>query len=177
MAHTYSQDLEYRFNTLHSNFIETQQEVGQLSANILSINKKMHSSTTAPVTTSIEEVKQDITTHIESVATMICAKMYIPVDVPLFGPPLHTEGENSSHSQNFHPRHFQCDLRHPRVDVKKFDGSDPTGWVTQMEHYFSLYGITNELAKLHYGVLHLDKECWKGRKIPTKGMWLGHTLW
>jgi hypothetical protein len=44
------------------------------------------------------------------------------------------------------------------VDVTKFDGSDPTGWVTQMEHYFSLYGIMNELAKLRYGVLHLDQE-------------------
>jgi hypothetical protein len=30
-----------------------------------------------------------------------------------------------------------------------------------MENYFSLYGITDELAKLRYGVLHLDQECWK----------------
>jgi hypothetical protein len=47
------------------------------------------------------------------------------------------------------------------VDVTKFDSLDPTSWVTQMEHYFSLYGITNDLAKLWYGVLHLDKECWQ----------------
>jgi hypothetical protein len=47
------------------------------------------------------------------------------------------------------------------VDVTKFDGSDPTGRVTQMEHYFSLYGITDELAKLWYGFLHIDKECWQ----------------
>jgi hypothetical protein len=47
------------------------------------------------------------------------------------------------------------------VDVTKFDGSDPTGWVTQMEHYFSLYGITDDLAKLRYGVLHLDQERWQ----------------
>jgi hypothetical protein len=47
------------------------------------------------------------------------------------------------------------------VDVTKFDGSDPTRWVTQMEHYFSLYGITYEFAKLQYGVLHLDKEYWQ----------------
>jgi hypothetical protein len=47
------------------------------------------------------------------------------------------------------------------VDVTKFDGSDPTGWVTQMEHYFSLYNITDDLAKLRYGVLHLDQERWK----------------
>jgi hypothetical protein len=47
------------------------------------------------------------------------------------------------------------------VDVKKFDGSNPIDWVTQMEHYFSLYDITNELNKLQYGVLHLDEYCWK----------------
>jgi hypothetical protein len=51
--------------------------------------------------------------------------------------------------------------RLPRVEVNKFDGSDPTGWVTQMEHYFSLHGITDDLAKLRYGVLYLDLECWK----------------
>jgi hypothetical protein len=47
------------------------------------------------------------------------------------------------------------------VDVTKFDGSNPTSWVTQMEHYLSLYGITDELAKLWYGVLHLDQERWQ----------------
>jgi hypothetical protein len=58
------------------------------------------------------------------------------------------------------------------VDVTKFDGSDPIGWVTQMEHYFSLYGITDDLAKLRYGVLHLDQErwqWWKWRKNSCQG--------
>ena len=72
-----------------------------------------------------------------------------------------TEAETSSHSHTFHPYHFQHDLRLPRVDVTKFDGSDPTGWVTQMEHYLSLYNITNDLSKLQYGVLHLDQERWQ----------------
>jgi hypothetical protein len=58
------------------------------------------------------------------------------------------------------------------VDVTKFDGSDPTGWVTQMEHYFSLYNITDDLAKLWYGVLHLDQErwqWWQWRKTSRQG--------
>jgi hypothetical protein len=58
------------------------------------------------------------------------------------------------------------------VDVKKYDGSDPTDWVTQMEHYLSLYDITDELDKLQYGVLHLDQErwqWWKWRKNARKG--------
>jgi hypothetical protein len=58
------------------------------------------------------------------------------------------------------------------VDVTKFDGSDPSGCVTQMEQYFSLYGITDDLAKLRYGVLHLDQErwqWWKWRKTSRQG--------
>jgi hypothetical protein len=94
MAHTHSQDLEARFTTLHSNFIETQQEVRQLSANIATINQKMHYSIAA----SITELKQDTTTQLESVTTMICAKLHIPSDLPLSDPPLHTKSETSSHS-------------------------------------------------------------------------------
>jgi hypothetical protein len=56
---------------------------------------------------------------------------------------------------------FSRDLHPPRIEVNKFDGSDPTGWVTQMEHYFSLHGITDDLAKLRYGVLHLDPKRWQ----------------
>jgi hypothetical protein len=98
--------LEARFNTLHSNFTETQQEVRQLSANISTINKNMSSS----ITTSIEELnqdlKQDITTQLESVTMMICTKLHIPADPPLSDPPLHIEGETSSHSDNFSPITF-----------------------------------------------------------------------
>ena len=56
--------------------------------------------------------------------------------------------------------------------MTKFDGSDPTGWVTQIEHYFSLHDITYDLAKLQYGVLHLDQERWKWwqwRKTSRQG--------
>jgi hypothetical protein len=172
MAHTRSQDLEARFNTLQSNFTETQQEVRQLSANISTINKNMHSSIVASIMELKEDLKQDMTTQLESVASMICTKLHIPADPPLSDPPLHTEAETSSHSHNFQPHHFQRDLRLPRVDVTKFDGSDPTGWVTQMEHYFSLYDITDDLAKLRYGVLHLDQEhwqWWQWRKTARQG--------
>jgi hypothetical protein len=168
MAHTRSQDLEARFNTLHSNFTETQQEVRHINDNILCINQKTHSSIATSVAISIkelrQELKQDITTQLESISMTIFSKMHIPADIPLSDPPLHTEGETSSHSQNFQPHHFQCDLCLLHVDVTKFDGSNPMGWVTQMEHYFSLYGITDELAKLRYGVLHINQERWQWRK-------------
>jgi hypothetical protein len=88
---------------------------------------------------------------------MIYTKLHIPADIPSSDPPLHIEVETSSHSYNFQPHHFQRDLCLSRVDVTKFHGSVPSSWVTQMKHYFSLYEIMDELAKLWYGVLHLDQ--------------------
>jgi hypothetical protein len=153
MAHTRSQDLEARFNTLQSGLIETQQEVKQLCANVTTINKTMPSS--------MGEIKQDLTTHIESVFLALCTKLHIPTDNPSSSSPPHTKGDHSSHSYTLENHHFQCDLCLLRVDVTKFDGSDRTSWVTQMEHYFSLYNIKDDLAKLWYGVLHLDQERWQ----------------
>jgi hypothetical protein len=80
---------------------------------------------------------------------------------PSLEQPSHSEGEKSSHNMALHSNSLPRDPRLPRVEVNKFDGSDPTGWVTQMEHYFSLHGITDDLAKLRYGVLYLDPEHWK----------------
>jgi hypothetical protein len=144
MAHTRSQYLEAHLNTLQSNFTETQQEVKKISANVVAINTTMSSSIVA----SIKELKQDMTTHLQSLILMICTKLHIPADNPLSNPPPHTKVETSSHSHNSHPHHFQRGLCLPWVDVTKFDGSDPTNWVTQMEHYFSLYRIIYYLAKL-----------------------------
>jgi hypothetical protein len=59
----------------------------------------------------------------------------------------------SDHSHNLMP-HL------PKVDLNKFDGSNPTSWVDQMEHYFSLHAIADELLKLKIGVLYLDREHW-----------------
>jgi hypothetical protein len=164
MAHTHSQDLESHFNTLQSSLIKTQQEVKQLSVNVVTINTTMESS--------MEEIKEDLTTQLESVFSALCTKLHIPTDNPSSSSPPHTEGDHSSHSHNFQTHHIQRELCIPQVDVTKFDGSDPTGWVSQMEHYFSLYDITDDLAKLRYGVLHLDQEhwqWWQWRKTSRQG--------
>jgi hypothetical protein len=84
----------------------------------------------------MEEIKQDLTSQLESIFSSLCNKLHIPTDNPSSESPPHTEGEHSSHSHNFQNHHFQRDLRLLWVDVTKFDGSNPTGWVTQMEHYF-----------------------------------------
>jgi hypothetical protein len=72
--------------------------VRQLSANIATINKNMHSSITATIEELKQDLKQDISTQIESVTMMIYDKLHIPADLPSSDPPLHTEGETSSHS-------------------------------------------------------------------------------
>jgi hypothetical protein len=94
--------LESRFNILQSNLTETQQEVKQLIANVSTLNTNMQFS----IATSIEELKQDMTTHLESVISMIYTKLHIPTDNPLSDPPPHTEAETSSHSHNFQHHHF-----------------------------------------------------------------------
>jgi hypothetical protein len=142
--------------------------VKQLNANVVSINTTMQSS--------MEEIKQDLTTQLESIFLALCTKLHIPTDNPSSSSLPHTEGEHSSHSHNFQNHHFQRELHLPRVDVTKFDGLNPTGWVTQMEHYLSLYDITYDLAKLRYGVLHLDQEhwqWWQWRKTSRQG----HIAW
>jgi hypothetical protein len=93
--------------------------------------------------------------------------------------PYNRDASKSSNSTSFPTHNFQWDLNPPCMGVNKFDPSDGTGWVTQMEHYFSLYVIINELAKLMYGVLHIDQKHWQllqWRKMFSKGMWLGHNL-
>jgi hypothetical protein len=172
MAHTRSQELESRFNTLQSSFLETQKEVKQLSATIASRDTSINTTINASVQSSMEEVKQELTTQLESVFASLCTKLKIPIDDPFLDAHPKNEGEPSSHSHTFQPHHFQRDICLPQVDVTKFDGSDPTGWVTQMEHYFSLYGIIDDLAKLRYGVLHIDQECWQWwqwRKTSRQG--------
>ena len=56
MAHTRSQELESRFNTLQSDFLKTQQEVQQLSATIASRDASINATINASVNASINVV-------------------------------------------------------------------------------------------------------------------------
>jgi hypothetical protein len=40
-----------------------------------------------------------------------------------------------------------------KVYMNIFNGTNPMGWVTQMEHYLFLHGITYDMMKLQVGVL------------------------
>jgi hypothetical protein len=93
MALTCSQDLEAHFSTLQYGLIDTQKEVKQLIANVVTINTTIQSS--------MEEIKQDLTTQLESIFSALCTKMHIPIDNPSSSSPPHTEGDQSSHSHKF----------------------------------------------------------------------------
>jgi hypothetical protein len=112
MAHTRSQELESRFNTLQSSFLKTQQEVQQLSATIAShdtsINTTINASVNAVVQSAMAEVKHELTTQLESIFASLCTKLKIPTDDSFPDAHTKTEGETSSHS--FQPHHFQWDI-------------------------------------------------------------------
>jgi uncharacterized protein YlxW (UPF0749 family) len=59
MAHTHSQDLETCFNTLQSDFLETQKEVKQLSATVASIDSSINTTINTTMQSSMEEVKHE----------------------------------------------------------------------------------------------------------------------
>jgi hypothetical protein len=62
----------------------------------------------------------------------------MPIDDHFSKAPTQTEGQHSSHSHTFQSHHFQHDLCLPQVDVTKFDGSDPIGWVLAANTMFFL---------------------------------------
>jgi len=43
----------------------------------------------------------------------------------------------------------------------KFDGSHPTGWIAQMEQYFNLNYILDNVTQLSVGIMYLDNERWQ----------------
>ena len=70
------------------------------------------------------------------------------------------EGE-SSHSLHFYGNHQQSQLRPPKLDMYKFDGSHPAIWLAQMEQYFTLNPIRDDANKISVGSLYLDQERWQ----------------
>jgi septal ring factor EnvC (AmiA/AmiB activator) len=101
MAHTYSQDLEARFNTMQSGFLETQKEVKQLSATIASIDSSINATINTTMQSSMEEVKQKLTTQLESVFASLCTKLKIPPNDHFSEAPPKNECETSCHSHTF----------------------------------------------------------------------------
>jgi hypothetical protein len=101
-------------------------------------------------------MEANLTTQLTSLQFVVNKLLNLPM-----GPSSSEQSDvvDSSLSPHFHSNSFHREPHVPCIEVNKFDGSDPTGWVTQMENYFSLHGITDELDKICYVVLYLDPEC------------------
>jgi hypothetical protein len=90
--------------------------------------------------------------------------------------PLYTKGVDSNHPLHSHSNSLPCEPCIPKFEVNKFDRSDPQSWVTQMEHYFSLHGIIDELTKICYGIIYMDLEIWKWWKWCCNAL-QGYVAW
>jgi hypothetical protein len=135
MAHTNNQGLESCLNALSYDFSTTQKEVKKNNANITTINSNMHST----INTKMKKLKQDMTKdlsaymerhlpiQLESFIVQLFSKMHILGDLTSSDQPFHPDDDTYSYYQNFQSHRFQCDLCRPRVDAKKYDGSDPMG--------------------------------------------------
>jgi hypothetical protein len=147
MAHTHNQDFDSCILSLDTTHNQTKNDIKGLTYNISTLNSKFE--------TLSKEVKNLTSlSGCEKLDTMM-SQFWGPTS---YEQPSHQEGTDSSHSMAFHSNPLHHELHLPKVEVNKFDGSDPTGWVTQMEYYFSLHGIIDDLTKLHIGVLYLDLE-------------------
>jgi hypothetical protein len=90
--------------------------------------------------------------------------------------PSHQEGTDSSHSMAFHSNRLHRELYLPKFYVNKFDGFNPTGWVTQMEHYLSLHGIADDLIFFLSTSFIWILNVGNGVKIHIAGILLGPNL-
>jgi hypothetical protein len=138
------------------------------------------------------ELKKDLNYHL---ASQLESHIEYQIDsfvakvlekLPIFGihsssdQPSHLEGTTSSNSQHFQSNHCHCDLCLPHMEVKKLDGSNPTSWVTQMEHYSpcmaSLMTRPNFVTMSSIWILNIGNGG-NGIANHSKDMKLGPSLW
>ena len=82
-------------------------------------------------------------------------------------------GEETSKLRKDHPLSWFLNSQHhtlgdthmghhgPKLDMHKFDGMDPAGLVSQMEHFFYLHNMCTYVDKYQITLVYLDVEFWK----------------
>jgi hypothetical protein len=131
LATTLSQEL----NTLIVDNLQNKKDIKTLKSNISSLY-------------SFVQNLQDQCGHIKYIKDTLNQMMGHSLNPTSTEKPSYQEDNDSSHYQGPHSTHLPRYLRLPIIEVNKFDGSNPTIWVTQMEHYLSLHGITDDLSNL-----------------------------
>jgi hypothetical protein len=158
MSHTHNEYWEKNLTALAKYHDQTHVDIYSLTFGISNLNSCL--SSLESLHTTITQLTSNCQQCQDKMNTL--TSLFKPIPYPFsYSTPYNPDGPKSSQSTYFPPHHFQQDSCPPHMEVNKFDGSDPKGWVSQMEQYFSLYDITDDLDKLRYDVLHLDPEHWK----------------
>jgi len=105
---------------------------------------------------SLEKRLEDLSKQIQTFQdTFTKGKLALQLEAYVFNED--HEGE-SSHSLHFHGKHQHSTPRPPKLEMYKFDGSNPEIWLSQMDQYFTLNHIRDDETKLHMGGFYLDQE-------------------
>eukprot|EP00253_Pinus_taeda_P025585 PITA_25585 len=82
----------------------------------------------------------------------------------------HSEGESSHSPCLWGPQKQQSRPRPPKLDMHKFDGSQPTAWIAQMEQYFSLNNILDDETQLMMGIVDEYITAFEALAFRTRGL-------
>eukprot|EP00253_Pinus_taeda_P013335 PITA_13335 len=69
------------------------------------------------------------------------------------------ESSHSPHAWHTHPppnRDLPLSQRPPKLDMQKFDDSNPSAWLAQMEQYFELNRLQDDWTKIRVATMYLD---------------------
>eukprot|EP00253_Pinus_taeda_P019119 PITA_19119 len=58
-------------------------------------------------------------------------------------------------------RDLPLSQRPPKLDMQKFDGSNPSAWLAQMEQYFELNHLQDDWTKIRVATMYLDSQRWQ----------------
>ena len=108
---------------------------------------------------NLELTMQSIQTQLDNLSKLI-SKGKEEAHVEAHNGKGHSEGE-SSHSPHVWGTHQQSRQRPPKLDMHKFDGSQPAAWIAQMEQYFNLNNILDDETQLMVASMYLDNERWQ----------------
>eukprot|EP00253_Pinus_taeda_P003780 PITA_03780 len=74
------------------------------------------------------------------------------------------ESSHSPHAWRTHPapnRDLPLSQRPPKLDMQKFDGSNPSAGLAQMEQYFELNRLEDDWTKIRVATMYLDSQRWQ----------------
>jgi len=120
MAQTHNQELDTRINAMSTNITKNWTRIKQINPNITALNSIINSTIDEKMEALFEHVKNNL----QSFATKMQEWMNPPQGPTSYEQPYNPKDIDFSHSMLFHSNPHR-ELCLPKVDMNKFDGSDP----------------------------------------------------